>query len=434
MKEKCSKEKKLQNDLILDETLRISGSLHEEYRLNRLEQFIFKNPVPFIRIANCKMGRYVKVHGNMILISSDIEHSMSKILPCEQKIIPVSLKRKLSYKGYYIEEWVDVAKIEIYFNWLKTNNPFFKDVQLNKNKIAMYEQNLVEDMEEYLKTPDNNHLDDEIDKSYISDQSEDEYEFDKELTKPIEIKDEINVQHYDSILCNKYDHELNEASVPKRYAEIITEFEILQKLEKDFTDDFQQEDEYDGEKEECLEENMTYYGKPEEIVDEITSLTSNEVLEKVKQRIHNVKKNIEKISIAPGEKGKFVNWSDDVFLEERCFPHLFPYGVGGYMSTALDGKNTNMGFTNYVRHRLLHVDSKFRNDTVYVFFLLLVKELNELQRSKETYLRQARRIPALSVDVIKNLKHENLERYNRSFQVFRNLRGTSPYYEHAKKI
>ena len=103
------------------------------------------------------------------------------------------------------------------------------------------------------------------------------------------------------------------------------------------------------------------------------------------------------------------------------------------MSSALDGKDTNMGFTNYVRHRLLHVDGRFRNDTVYVFFLLLVKELVELQRSKETYLRQARRIPDLSADVIKNLKHENLERYNRSFQVFKNLRGSSPYYEHAKK-
>ena len=128
-----------------------------------------------------------------------------------------------------------------------------------------------------------------------------------------------------------------------------------------------------------------------------------------------------------------MNWGEDVFLEERCFPHLFPYGIGGYMSSTLDGKDTNMGFTNYVRHRLLHVDGRFRNDNIYVFFLLLVKELVELQRSKETYLRQARRIPDLSLNTIRNLKHENLERYNRSFQVFKSLRGTSPYYEHSKK-
>ena len=103
------------------------------------------------------------------------------------------------------------------------------------------------------------------------------------------------------------------------------------------------------------------------------------------------------------------------------------------MSSVLDGKETEMGFSNYVRHRLLHVDSRYRNCTTYVFFLLLVKECIELQRCKNTYLRQARLIPDLSVSEIMQLKHENLTRYNRSFEVFRKMRGTSPYYEHAKK-
>ena len=103
------------------------------------------------------------------------------------------------------------------------------------------------------------------------------------------------------------------------------------------------------------------------------------------------------------------------------------------MSSVLDGKDQEMGFSNYVRHRLLHVDNKYRNDTVYVFFLLLVKEYVELQRCKDTYFRQARMMPNLSHSDILGLKHENLTRYNRSFEVFRKMRGTSPYYEHAKK-
>ena len=72
IKEKCDKEKQLENEMVLNENLRISKSLTNEYRLNKLEQFLFKNPIPFIRIANCKMGRYLKVHGNLILISSDL--------------------------------------------------------------------------------------------------------------------------------------------------------------------------------------------------------------------------------------------------------------------------------------------------------------------------------------------------------------------------
>ena len=102
--------------MILNTDLRISKTLTNEHRLNKLEQFLFKNPLPFIRIANCKMGRYLKVHGNLILISSDLQHSMEKILPQQQMIIPVSLKRKLHYKGFYLEEWVDVKKVELYFN------------------------------------------------------------------------------------------------------------------------------------------------------------------------------------------------------------------------------------------------------------------------------------------------------------------------------
>ena len=37
------------------------------------------------------------------------------------------------------------------------------------------------------------------------------------------------------------------------------------------------------------------------------------------------------------------------FMEEKCFPDLFPYGVGGYMSSVLDGKNPDLTFANYVR-------------------------------------------------------------------------------------
>ena len=48
-------------------------------------------------------------------------------------------------------------------------------------------------------------------------------------------------------------------------------------------------------------------------------------------------------------------------------------------------------------------------------------------------MRQARIMPNLTRTEIMNLKHENLTRYNRSFEVFRKMRGTSPYYEHAKK-
>ena len=65
--------------------------------------------------------------------------------------------------------------------------------------------------------------------------------------------------------------------------------------------------------------------------------------------------------------------------------------------------------------------------------MLLIKEKVELKRCRETYLRQARKTPKLNKSNILEIKKETLERYNRTYAVFRNMRGTSMYYEGIKK-
>ena len=142
---------------------------------------------------------------------------------------------------------------------------------------------------------------------------------------------------------------------------------------------------------------------------------------------------MEKIQIAPGEYGTFQNWGEDVFLEEKAFPHLFPYGVGGYLSTNLEGKDAPQGFSNYVRSRIMSADPKYPQDYFYLFFLLQVKELVQLKNCKTTYLRQARKLPNLTKNDVMNFEKTNIPRYNRSFEVFKNMRGTSMYYQDAKK-
>ena len=90
--------------------------------------------------------------------------------------------------------------------------------------------------------------------------------------------------------------------------------------------------------------------------------------------------------MALGEQGKWQNWGSDIFLEEKMFPNLFPYGIGGYLSSSfLSGQN--MGFSNYIKSRLLSTNSKFRDDPMYVFFLLLVKEMVQTQYSTQTFFR-----------------------------------------------
>merc|ERR1711867_423015 len=81
----------------------------------------------------------------------------------------------------------------------------------------------------------------------------------------------------------------------------------------------------------------------------------------------------------------------------------------------------------------MSADPKFRKDSAYIFFLLLVKELIQLKRCKSTYFRQATRLPSLKKVDVCNMDRSNLSRFNRTFQVFKSLRGTSMYYEDSKK-
>ena len=56
-----------------------------------------------------------------------------------------------------------------------------------------------------------------------------------------------------------------------------------------------------------------------------------------------------------------------------------------------------------------------------------------LKRCISTYLRQARRLPNLSKQTLKDIDKADLVRYNQGYQAFKNLRGSAPYYEEAKK-
>ena len=56
-----------------------------------------------------------------------------------------------------------------------------------------------------------------------------------------------------------------------------------------------------------------------------------------------------KVIVAPTDAGHFMNYESDVHIEEKCFPHLFPKGVGGYMSTYFPKK---VNFSNYIKMRL----------------------------------------------------------------------------------
>ena len=101
-------------------------------KMNKLESFLLKLVIPFIRLAHCPRGPYLKVKGDLILISADVSHSLSQILPLEQSLIPVAFKRKLAYSGSYIEEIIEKDKVVKYFSWFKKYNHLYYRVFIMK--------------------------------------------------------------------------------------------------------------------------------------------------------------------------------------------------------------------------------------------------------------------------------------------------------------
>ena len=59
------------------------------------------------------------------------------------------------------------------------------------------------------------------------------------------------------------------------------------------------------------------------------------------------------------------------YLDVMCFPTLFPTGQYGQSHP----REVNLSFSEYIKSRILNVDSRFRKSPDYVFYCLWQKEL-----------------------------------------------------------
>ena len=374
-------------------------------KLNRLESYLLKLIIPFVRIAHCPRSHYFKVKGDLILIASDISHSLSKVLPRNQSLIPVSFKRKLSYSGSYIEEYVEKEKVQLYFAWLKRYNHLFKNVSFD---LDLIEDFITESKSSSEVFPDSSFMEQEIiperDIPYEDNESaeincldpsvvmnehpfEDYPLYDHETDKENQIKT--------SMFMNKYCEELNNPTVVNRLSDIIVEFETASKIPVSHDSDFEVDDEIVNEEEyhKLMEEDDNRNINKDIVehaadIDLILKERLDNDISLSKQadlQVKKVMKNLDKISVAPGEFGSFQNWGEDTYIEEKAFPALFPYGVGGYLSSCITNPESMTGFASYCVSRIMSANPKFRNDMSYLFFLLLVKELIELKRCRQTY-------------------------------------------------
>jgi len=107
----------------------------EQMKRNKLEAHLLKLTIPFMRIAHIPRSSEFRIIGPMICVEADIRDTMEKLLPVDQDLIPVCLKRRPEYKGNFIEQVISLSKILKYFEYFKTNNPLFKNVEFSQDKL-----------------------------------------------------------------------------------------------------------------------------------------------------------------------------------------------------------------------------------------------------------------------------------------------------------
>jgi hypothetical protein len=104
----------------------------------------------------------------------------------------------------------------------------------------------------------------------------------------------------------------------------------------------------------CIENSRSLFGSAlKNCHHEYNTLSSDiaNFVEKNEKQTLKTKGNAEKVFVAPSEEGKWVNWYSDLFLEEKLFPKLFSYGIGGYLSSNML-KKSDMGYANYIKNSL----------------------------------------------------------------------------------
>ena len=260
-----------------------------EMKLNRCEAHLLKLVIPFLRVAHLPRSADFKVIGPMICVQAAVHDTVNDILPIDQELIPVSLKRKLEYKGSYISEVISRSKLESYFKFFKEKNHLFRDTNFGEEQLDNFVTDTlktVEAQDEAKGRRKEDRTDEEVELE--SDQNEREASEVLEQNIDDEIPNYLTNIPYDTLIYENLGHREGGDTIAQIVAGAIIQIDkFSQNMNShDISSEFSRSDHLNDGKETKLEIKV----------------------------------------YAPGASGKFVNFDYVEYVEEKCFPHLFPDG------------------------------------------------------------------------------------------------------------
>ena len=114
--------------------------------LNALELRLICLRLPFMKMVALPSGKQRSIHGPAVNVPSKVDTicDMLPRLPSQSELVPLKLKRKLTYRGHYLYDYVTPQKLLEALRFLKANNPLYVDIDINKDWL---EQAIANDAE-----------------------------------------------------------------------------------------------------------------------------------------------------------------------------------------------------------------------------------------------------------------------------------------------
>ena len=111
--------------------------------LNLLELRLISLRVPFMKMVALPSGKQRSIHGPAVNVPSKVDTVCTVLprLPSQTELIPLKLKRKLTYRGHYMYNYITPEKVLNALRWLKANNLLYADIEINDEWLEQSRRN-----------------------------------------------------------------------------------------------------------------------------------------------------------------------------------------------------------------------------------------------------------------------------------------------------
>ena len=131
--------------------------------LNLLELRLISLRVPFMKMVALPSGKQRCIHGPAVNVPSKVDTICTVLprLPTQTELIPLKLKRKLTYRGHYLYDYITPEKVLNALRWLKENNPLYADIDINDEWLKQAMANNEELLAGMVEQSDTNNMNSE---------------------------------------------------------------------------------------------------------------------------------------------------------------------------------------------------------------------------------------------------------------------------------